>query len=380
MGTNKLKIIADENIPGLEPMFGADVDLVKVAGRTLSAECLRGADVLLVRSVTQVNDALLTQANQLKMVGSATIGTDHINQACLDKRGIPFFSAPGCNANAVAEYVLSVLFSLREEEALFNHLTVGIVGVGNVGGRLKQRLTALGIKVLLNDPPRQAKGEQGFVSLQELLLSADIICCHTPLIMDGDFPTYHLIAQEQLAICKSGALIINAGRGPVIDNQALLVALEERPDLQVVLDVWEHEPRLDKSLVDRVSIGTPHIAGYSLEGKLRGTHMLRSRFAEIFGGAPPADFSSYLPQAAIHHVHVSDEVAVKALIRLVYDPYCDDRALRASAGYLDQAVRFDRLRKHYPIRREFEALVVKGLADSQLANTLKKLGFTLELA
>jgi len=380
LGTNKLKIIADENIPGLEPMFGAGVDLVKVSGRTLSAEYLKGADVLLVRSVTQVNDALLAQANQLKMVGTATIGTDHIDQASLVKRGIPFFSAPGCNANAVAEYVLSVVFNLREEEALYNHLTVGIVGVGNVGGRLQQRLTALGIKVLLNDPPRQAKGEQGFVSLQELLSRADIICCHTPLITDGDFPTYHLIAHEQLAACKADALIINAGRGSVIDNQALLIALDERPDLQVVLDVWEHEPRLDESLVNRVSIATPHIAGYSLEGKLRGTHMLRSRFSEIFGEEPPADFSSYLPKAAIHHVHVSDEVTAKALIRLVYDPYCDDRALRASIGYQDQATRFDRLRKHYPVRREFESLVIKGLAESQLSNTLKNLGFTLELA
>jgi erythronate-4-phosphate dehydrogenase len=378
---NTLKIVADENIPALESMFGRDVMLQRIAGRSMTAEHIKDADVLLVRSITQVNETLLENATQLKMVGTATIGTDHIDQHYLADKGIPFFNAPGCNADAVVEYVLTVIHNTLFEKGMeLAGLTVGIVGVGNVGGRLHQRLRKLGVNVLINDPPRSHKGDAGFVDLETVLQQADILCLHTPLVKDGEWPTYHLLAEKQLSALKSGVLLINAGRGPVIDNDALLTFLEQRDDLTVVLDVWESEPRLNPLLVAKTQIATPHIAGYSYDGKLRGTHMLRCRFSEVFGVIPPEPLSSYLPQASIHHVHVTNDVAIHDLMNMVYDPYRDDRALRKTLFCADQPQQFDLLRKNYPIRREFASLKVLGITDSYVANRLKNLGFTVGLA
>lgn len=387
---NPLKIVADENIPALGPMFakesGGLVQIQRVAGREMTAAQLVDADVLLVRSITQVNQALLDNAQRLKMVGTATIGTDHIDQAYLHKRGIPFFNAPGCNADAVVEYVLTVIHNiLYDRKAVLQDVTVGIIGVGNVGGRLTQRLRLLGVKLLLNDPPRQQRegqSEEGeeFVDLQTVLQQSDIICMHTPFIKKGKWPTQHLVGKEELAHLKPDAILLNAGRGPVIDNKALLACLEQRDDLTVVLDVWENEPLLEPALVKRVLIATPHIAGYSYDGKLRGTHMLRSRFGEVFDLAPPKPLAEYLPQALIHRIEVSNDVAIHDLMNLVYDPFRDDRALRKTISCQDQPQQFDLLRKNYPVRREFASLTVSGISDFTKANILKNLGFTVELA
>lgn len=382
---NPLKIVADENIPALDSMFGADlgidIQIQRVAGRQMTAVHVEDADVLLVRSITQVNAALLHKAQHLKMVGTATIGIDHIDQQYLAERNIPFFNAPGCNADAVVEYVLSAIHNiLYEKNMLLADLTVGIIGVGNVGGRLYERLRQLGIKLLLNDPPREQRGDSGFVDLHTLIEYADIICMHTPLIKIGEWPTHHLIAGKELMALKPGALLINAGRGPVVDNQALLSCLEQRSDLTVVLDVWEHEPQLDQALVTRVEIATPHIAGYSYDGKLRGTHMLCCRFAEVFELPQPKPLTHYLPQASIHQVQVNNDVAIHDLMNLVYDPYRDDRVLRKTLMGEAQPQAFDQLRKNYPVRREFAAMRVLGITDENKANMLKNLGFTVELA
>lgn len=406
---NPLKIVADENIPALESMFGAGsakhIQIQRVAGREMTAAQLEDADVLLVRSITQVNQALLNNARRIKMVGTATIGTDHVDQAYLLDRGIPFFNAPGCNADAVVEYVLTVIHNiLHDRKAVLKDLTVGIIGVGNVGGRLYERLRLLGIKLLINDPPRQHSevpsegeskeqsgepfsgqpgkkpGKKSFVDLQTVLQQSDIICMHTPLVKKGLWPTQHLIAEEELMVLKAGAVLINAGRGPVIDNQALLACLKQRDDLTVVLDVWENEPFLEPALVEKTLIATPHIAGYSYDGKLRGTHMLRCRFAEIFGLAQPKPLAEFLPQASIHRVDVTNNVAIHDLMNLVYDPFRDDRALRKTLRCHDQPQQFDLLRKNYPVRREFASMTVSGISDTDKANMLKNLGFTVELA
>ncbi|SFG20656.1 4-phosphoerythronate dehydrogenase [Neptunomonas qingdaonensis] len=398
---NPLKIVADENIPALESMFGAGsashIQIQRVAGREMSAAQLEDADVLLVRSITQVNQALLNNARRIKMVGTATIGTDHVDQAYLLDRGIPFFNAPGCNADAVVEYVLTVIHNiLHDRKAVLKDLTVGIIGVGNVGGRLYERLRLLGVKLLINDPPRQhseapcagepkeqskeQSGKKSFVDLQTVLQQSDIICMHTPLVKEGLWPTQHLVREEELMALKPGAVLINAGRGPVIDNQALLACLQQRDDLTVVLDVWENEPRLEPALVERTLIATPHIAGYSYDGKLRGTHMLRCRFAEVFGLAQPKPLADYLPQALIHRVAVTNDVAIHDLMNLVYDPFRDDRALRKTLSCHDQPQQFDLLRKNYPVRREFASMTVSGISDTDKANMLKNLGFTVELA
>lgn len=378
MHTHHLTILADENIPGLHALFGDYARLVVKPGRALVAADLVDVDVLLIRSITQVDRALLAQANRLQAVATATIGTDHVDQALLAERGVAFYNAPGCNAVAVCEYVLTVLFHLVGDLARLQMLTVGIVGVGNVGGRLQQRLQRLGVRVLLNDPPRQARGESGFCELTSLLAEADIVCLHTPLTRHGPHASYHLFGEAQLRQLKPGALLINAGRGAVVDNQALLARLQEDPAVQAVLDVWEDEPRVDPALMARVQLATPHIAGYSLEGKWRGTHMLRAALATQFGWPVPAPLVDYLPTPEVCQVTLSASASVNSVLAWVYDPRRDDRALRLSLADADPGQQFDRLRKTYPVRREFAALQVIAATPEQ-ADLLSRLGFHCQI-
>ncbi|MCD8514252.1 MAG: 4-phosphoerythronate dehydrogenase, partial [Nitrincola sp.] len=295
-----IKIVADENIPALDPLFTSIGEVKRVPGRRLSAADLEGADLLLVRSVTQVNHDLLKDS-QVKFVGTATIGTDHIDQLCLQDMGISFASAPGCNADAVTEYVLSVLLHLAEEQGfLLTEKTVGIVGVGNVGSRLQARLSALGVQVMLCDPPRAIReNPEGFVPLEQLLQQADIVTLHTPLTREGDHATHHLLNSARLSQLKTNAILINAGRGAVIDNAALLAFSLDRDDVTLVLDVWEHEPRVDPLLASRVKIATPHIAGYTLEGKIRGTWMLYQAYCRSSDREEVYRFEDLLPKPSI---------------------------------------------------------------------------------
>ena len=374
--SKKLKIVADENMPAVEAMFSGVAEVHRCAGRALSDDQLADADVLLVRSVTQVNKELLSQARSLKMVGTATIGVDHIDQAYLAAKNIPFFSAPGCNADSVVDYVLTALFALLNHQAKdIREQNVGIVGVGNVGGRLAARLRAMGVNVLCNDPPKQQQGGVGFVNLEYLVQQADIICLHTPLTRKGDWPSYHLLDEQVLRNLKPGAILLNAGRGPVIDNQALLSVKRERPDLHLVLDVWEHEPEVNDQLASLVDIATPHIAGYSLEGKLRGTYMLRQQLSKLFALPDPKPLEAYLPAPAIFNIEISDQMSPYQIMRIVYDIYQDDRAMRKTLSGPDQPILFDTLRKNYPVRREFSSLQVTLVSGASDADYIRHLGF-----
>lgn len=374
-----LKIVADENIPALQTLFAPLGELHTRPGRAICRDDLLDADVLLVRSVTPVNRALLT-GTSVRFVGTATIGTDHIDLAALAELGIGFSSAPGCNADAVVEYVLSVLLHLAEEQSFdLGSRSVGIVGVGNVGSRLAARLQALGIRTLLCDPPRQRSLPEdkaaGFCSLEQLLSEADIVSLHTPLTYSGEDPTWHLLQAETLARLQPDTILINAGRGPVIDNQALLELAGQRDDLTLVLDVWEHEPAVNLALAARVKIATPHIAGYSLEGKLRGTWMLYQAWCAFAGVEAPLSFEQLLPPAEVAELRLTEKAGLLPPVRMLYDPFRDDRALRASlvASESQQKAAFDQLRKQYPIRREFSALTLRVSADQQ--PIFKALGF-----
>ena len=374
---NPLKIVADENMPALDTMFNG-FSVTRVAGRTMSAKDVETADVLLVRSVTQVNEALLSRAKHLKMVGTATIGMDHLDQAYLLDRGIPFFNAPGCNAEAVVDYVLAAIHNLLPEDFPLRGLTVGIIGAGNVGGRLQKRLNLAGVNTLVCDPPRAlAEGEEGFTRLDTLLSKSDVVCLHTPLTTVGSFATYHLLGEAELRLLKPGAVLINAGRGPVVDNQALSRVMDQRNDLIVALDVWEHEPSVDKDLVDKVALGSPHIAGYSLDGKLRGTYMLRERLSELLGIAAPPPLRELLPLAPISSVTVTESASVLDVISVVYSVVSDDRRFRRSLSAVNQAASFDLLRKNYPVRREFSTLTVNGVVDPYKRQLLSAFGFNL---
>jgi erythronate-4-phosphate dehydrogenase len=387
--SSHLNIIADENIPSLQPLLGSLGTIRTLAGRSMTAADLAQADVLLVRSITRVDRALL-EGTPVRFVGTATIGTDHVDQDYLRERGIVFSSAPGCNADAVVEYVLTVLYNLAAEQGFaLRDKTVGIIGVGNVGSRLQYRLQRLGVRLLLNDPPRQAQqhGQAGataetFVSLDTVLDEADILCLHTPLVSDGPYPTQHLLGRPELARLRRGAILLNAGRGAAIEGAALLDTAQARPDLTLVLDVWEHEPVVDPALAPLVRIGSPHIAGYTLDGKIRGTHMLYQALCRHLGLPQAAPLQDFLPASPVPRVVAGAGLTPLELMRLLYDPYRDDRALRATLDLspVERGRAFDRLRKEYPVRREFDTLTVSGCLEPSLAEELGALGFRVELS
>ena len=269
-----MKIVADENIPCVAEAFASLGEVTLCPGRSMRAADVRDADILLVRSVTRVGPELL-EGSRVRFVGSATIGFDHVDRDYLQERGIGFATAPGSNATSAAEYVVSALLVLAERKGFeLAGRRVGIVGCGNVGSRVRDRLTALGMQCLVNDPPLKAQGgHDDYVGLDDIL-DADVITFHVPFTREGDWPTWHLADRAFLERLKRGAVLVNTARGAVVDNAALDALLAARDDLTVVLDVWEGEPAISEALLQKVDIGTPHIAGYSLDGKLRGTDMI----------------------------------------------------------------------------------------------------------
>lgn len=370
-----MKILVDENMPYARELFSRTGTVVAVPGRPVPQAELDDADGLMVRSVTKVNAELLS-GKPVKFVGTATAGTDHIDEAFLQEQGIAFSAAPGCNAIAVVEYVFSSLLLLAERDGfLLKDRTVGIVGVGNVGGRLQARLEALGIKTLLCDPPRADRGDDGeFLPLSTLVADADILTFHTPLYKQGDYKTLHLADEALLKALKPGSILINACRGPVVDNAALLKVLEQRDDLSVILDVWEPEPELSLPLLPKVDIATPHIAGYTLEGKARGTTQVFEAWTAFIGEPQQVALDTLLPAPEFGQITLHgelDQPTLKRLVHLVYDVRRDDAPLRAVAAIPGE---FDRLRKNYLERREWSSLHVQCDMEP-VAALLKKLGF-----
>ena len=374
-----MKILVDENMPYAQQLFSELGEVKAVPGRPIPEQELADADALMVRSITKVNGSLLNNT-PVKFVGTATAGFDHIDTQWLDKANIAFSSAPGCNAIAVVEYVFSSLLLLAERDNFdLRNKIIGIVGVGNVGGRLHNRLTAWGVKTLLCDPPRAAKGDdENFVSLDVLLEQADILTFHTPLNIFGEYKTFHLMDEVRLSNLRAGTILINASRGEVVDNKGLLKKLKQGQQLSVILDVWEPEPNLDTELLDRVDIGTPHIAGYTLEGKARGTTQVYEAYCQFLGKSCDISLSSLLPKPDISSITLNGKLTqaqLKRLAHLVYDVRRDDAALRDVAAIAGE---FDKLRKNYQERREWSSLEVL-CDDKQTAILLNALGFTAKL-
>ncbi|AKL11022.1 TPA: 4-phosphoerythronate dehydrogenase PdxB [Kluyvera intermedia] len=370
-----MKILVDENMPYAGDLFRRLGEVKAVPGRPIPAAELADADALMVRSVTKVNEALLS-GTPIKFVGTATAGTDHVDEHWLQQAGIGFSAAPGCNAIAVVEYVFSSLMLLAERDGFdLRDRTVGIVGVGNVGSRLQARLEAWGVKTLLCDPPRADRGDDGeFLPLDALVRDADVLTFHTPLFKDGPYKSWHLADEEVISRLKPGAILINACRGPVVDNAALLRRLEAGQSLSVILDVWEPEPDLDVALLAKVDIGTAHIAGYTLEGKARGTTQVFEAFSDFIGKRQQVALDTLLPAPEFGRITLHgplDQSILKRLIHLVYDVRRDDALLRKVAGIPGE---FDKLRKNYLERREWSSLYVQ-CDDNQAATLLQKLGF-----
>jgi len=370
-----MNIYIDENIPYAKDFFSDLGDLKFFAGRSVTAEQLADADVLLVRSITKVNEQLLALNKSLKFVGTATIGTDHVDQQYLQKRGIKFSSAPGCNKISVAEYVLSSLLVLAEKQQFqLNTKTLAIVGAGNTGSAVYQRLNALGVNCKLYDPPLQLAGDaRDFCSFEEVL-NADIISLHVPKTLDGPFPTMHMFDENTLNKLTKEQILVNASRGEVIDNQVLLQLAQQDKHPTLILDVWENEPQIDKQLLAFVEIATPHIAGYSLDGKVRGTEMLYQTLCALLDIEPKHRLKDFVAQAAINQISVSqnmDQALLKSLMHLIFDVRRDDALFRQM---IDQPDGFDTMRKTYQERRELSTLLVHSSVEQ--TTLLESLGFS----
>lgn len=349
-----MKIIADENLAFTDYFFAEFANIQHKAGRTLTYEDVKDADALLVRSVTKVDQALVDHT-QIQFIGSATIGTDHLDIRALEQKQITWSNAAGCNAQAVAEYVITALLylniNLLEKN---NDFTLAIVGLGNVGKRLASMAQLIGWKVIGYDPFVQL-AEIENVCFDELLKRADAISIHVPLTKTGDYPTYHLFDEYTFAKMKSSTILINSARGAVI-QQAALMADIEKTKRQVVLDVFEFEPEIPKLLLDTLSLATPHIAGYSLEGKARGTQMIYEAFCHKFDYEPSKHFESQLPSVTSYFKEQDLRSVLKQHLAKIYNIVQDDQALRACVqeGKVQQQS-FDLLRKNYPLRREWAA-------------------------
>jgi erythronate-4-phosphate dehydrogenase len=321
----------------------------------------------------------------VRFVGTCTIGTDHLDLDYLAEAGIRWASAPGCNARGVVDYVLGSLMTLAEIEGVkLKQRTFGVVGAGQVGGRLIEVLKGLGWTVKVCDPPRQAAEGGDYVSLEQIIEQCDVISLHTPLTRDGEQPTWHLFDEARLNQLKPGTWLINAARGPVIDNAALREVLLEREDLQAVLDVWEQEPTVDVDLADLCVIATPHIAGYSLDGRQRGTAQIYQALCAFLERPVEVSLSDLLPRPWLGGITLDAETdpawALAALCRSVYDPRVDDANFRRSlvGTVSEQRSAFDALRKHYPPRREIDSLKVRIEGQSAaLQQIVTALGATI---
>ena len=375
-----MRIVADENIPLLDEFFAAFGSIRRLPGRAITAADVRDADLLLVRSVTRVDRALL-QGSRVRFVGTCTIGTDHLDLDYFAEAGIAWSSAPGCNARGVVDYVLGSVLTLAEREGVDPaQRSYGVVGAGQVGGRLVALLQGLGWQVKVCDPPRQAAEGGDFVSLEQIIAECDVISLHTPL----DADTRHLFDHARLAALKPGTWLINASRGAVVDNRALRELLQQRSDLKAVLDVWEGEPVADPQLAALCQLATPHIAGYSLDGKLRGTAQIYQAWCVFLGVAEQVRLSDLLPKPWLAELSLNSSAepgwALASLCRAVYDPRRDDADFRRSLVG-DEAQRraaFDALRKHYPMRREIDGLRVRVNGEApELARLVRALGAQL---
>jgi erythronate-4-phosphate dehydrogenase len=371
-----VKIIADRNIPFVAECFSSMGEVKVVSGREMTAEVVRDADVLLVRSVTPVNSELLA-GSKVRFVATATIGFDHVDVAYLAENEIGFASAPGSNANSAAEYVVAALLCVaRKKRVDLEGKSIGIVGVGNVGSRVARKAAALGMRVYLNDPPLQRQtGDAKYLQI-EALYDCDFVTFHTPLTFEGIDKTFHLADEKFFKSLKAGCVFLNTSRGGVVDSAALKAAIRAGKFGAVVLDVWENEPNIDTELLEMVDIGTPHIAGYSLDGKIAGMIMIYEAACKYFGLEPRHSIEDFLPEPSVPQLEIdpkagTEQEIVQQAAEKIYDINRDDSDLRQ---VFDRPVEergefFDGLRKNYSVRREFQNTQVvlqspcKGLTE-----------------
>ena len=336
-----MKVIVDNKIPYITGEIEKVADeVVYLPGNAFTKEELAKADALIIRTRTHCNRELLEGSN-VKFIVTATIGYDHIDTEYCREAGIVWTNCPGCNAGSVEQYIHSVLLLLKRKKGMkLEEATLGIVGVGHVGSRVQRMAEQLGMKVLLNDPPRADKGEEGFVDLKTIAEESDIITFHTPLIKEGPYRTLHLVDEDFLFSLKRKPVIINSSRGEVVDTASLLAALSAGKVKDAIVDTWEYEPVISRELMEVAFLATPHIAGYSADGKANATRMSLEALARFFG--VEVEFCVTPPEYSdIQFSEDKEEACLQA-----YDPTRDSEWLKASPE------KFEWFRGNYPLRRE----------------------------
>ena len=379
----QLNIVAGENIPYLKEAFEGLGNLSILPGRAITSADLKDTHILLIRSITQVDEALL-KGTPVEFVGSASAGTDHMNTAYLQSHNIRFAAAPGANANSVAEYVIAALLLLgKEHDFSLEGKTLGIVGVGNIGKLVKDKAEALGMHTVLNDPPLAEAGQIDHRSLEETL-NCDVVTLHTPLTTDGPYPTYHLLNERTFKWLKPSAIFINAARGEIVDTVTLRDAITHKRIGQTIIDVWEQEPDIHWDLFQAVTLGTPHIAGHSLEGKANGTFMIYTALCNHLNIAPTWNPVRSLPPPTVPSIETTAHTQpiqnqIQEIIATIYDINADyhDMQKLLMASPKERPPRFDALRNNYPIRREFhQTTITLSQNTNGLHQILSALGFT----
>lgn len=335
-----MKVIVDNKIPYIKGLIETLADeVIYLPGKDFTPEVVKEADALIIRTRTLCNRQLL-EGSKVQFIGTATIGFDHIDTKYCQEAGITWSNCPGCNAGAVEQYVHAALLLLQQEKGLqLKGACLGIVGVGHVGERIRRMAERIGMKVLLNDPPRADAGEQGFTSLDTLAEQCDILTFHTPLIREGKYQTFHLADRTFFQKLQRRPYLLNTSRGEVVETEALLEALDTGTVTEAVIDVWENEPHISQELLNKVFIGTPHIAGYSADGKANATRMVLKAFCHFFH--KPSNFHIVLPSSS----NAFSENENLRILQL-YNPLKDYETLRTNPEH------FEQLRGDYPLRRE----------------------------
>jgi erythronate-4-phosphate dehydrogenase len=373
-----VKIVVDTKIPFIHGILEQYATVVYREGREISRTDLLDTDALIIRTRTKCNKALL-EGTGVKFIASATIGFDHIDTAYCDGHKITWANAAGCNSSSVHQYIAAALSHLAETRGItLRGTTIGIVGVGNVGSKVERLSRALGMNVLLNDPPRERnEGAGAFVSLDAIVEEADVITFHVPLNREGTDKTIHMADERLFARLRKNQIIINSSRGEVVKTSALRLAINNRTIAACILDVWEHEPEIDLELLSLAAIGTPHIAGYSADGKANGTSMSVQALSRFFGlnlgswvpaNVPPPE----RPEFSIDCAGLSQQAVFGKLVRHTYEIMADDSRLRTSPGT------FEKQRGDYPLRREFSAYTVTlPNAEAGTVALARAMGFTV---
>ncbi|MBN1416538.1 MAG: 4-phosphoerythronate dehydrogenase PdxB [Bacteroidales bacterium] len=374
-----MMVVADDKIPFLKGALEPFIDIEYCPADQITPARIRHADALLVRTRTKCDSRLL-EGSGVKFIATATIGFEHIDTDFCSQQGIYWTNAPGCNSASVNQYIASALVSLsRKKNFKLKDRVLGVVGVGNVGKKVVHTAEILNMHVYLNDPPRvRNEGVCGFLSLESIIRECDIISFHVPLSFDGPDKTFHMVDESLLSRLNPGTILINSSRGEVVDTVALKKALHARQVHDLILDVWEGEPVIDRELLSMSTYATPHIAGYSADGKAKGTTMAVQALSRFFNLGiddwEPEDLP--LPDKTVIMIDCKELDAEDALGEAILATYRieeDDQRLR------DSVETFEKQRENYPLRREFPAFMIRLVNEhSGIRQLLMKMGFRVE--